>query len=241
MSVKPGRNDPCHCGSGKKYKHCHLALDEEARRAGAATNHRETRATQSAAESLDETVRTLQDLQVTGGAKKREEAERLLARATLLKSYLSRELEIQAAMQALEPYLEDFVNFSTNAAAFQEQVEAVFADDFFASSHFTVEDLQRAFDHLGSPLAVPKEKLKEHLQAAVLYLAHKDYRTVASINLLVALPGYVKSGRYRDGHLILNCAHMMSKDPSSTNPFLWQMFVHGYQAWTADKQSRLSE
>jgi hypothetical protein len=25
-----GRNDPCHCGSGKKYKHCHLAKDEEA-------------------------------------------------------------------------------------------------------------------------------------------------------------------------------------------------------------------
>ena len=22
-SSKPGRNDPCHCGSGKKYKHCH--------------------------------------------------------------------------------------------------------------------------------------------------------------------------------------------------------------------------
>ncbi len=27
-----GRNDPCHCGSGKKYKHCHLAKDEEAAR-----------------------------------------------------------------------------------------------------------------------------------------------------------------------------------------------------------------
>jgi hypothetical protein len=23
-----GRNDPCHCGSGKKYKQCHLAADE---------------------------------------------------------------------------------------------------------------------------------------------------------------------------------------------------------------------
>lgn len=22
--MKIGRNDPCHCGSGKKYKHCHL-------------------------------------------------------------------------------------------------------------------------------------------------------------------------------------------------------------------------
>jgi len=26
----PGRNDPCYCGSGKKYKKCHLELDEAA-------------------------------------------------------------------------------------------------------------------------------------------------------------------------------------------------------------------
>src|SRR5665213_545248 len=25
-----GRNDDCHCGSGKKYKKCHLRADEEA-------------------------------------------------------------------------------------------------------------------------------------------------------------------------------------------------------------------
>ena len=27
-----GRNDPCHCGSGKKYKKCHLDKDEVADR-----------------------------------------------------------------------------------------------------------------------------------------------------------------------------------------------------------------
>ncbi|KAB8143043.1 SEC-C domain-containing protein [Chloroflexia bacterium SDU3-3] len=27
---KIGRNEPCWCGSGKKYKHCHLAIDEAA-------------------------------------------------------------------------------------------------------------------------------------------------------------------------------------------------------------------
>jgi len=27
--MKIGRNDPCHCGSGKKYKHCHLLNDTE--------------------------------------------------------------------------------------------------------------------------------------------------------------------------------------------------------------------
>jgi len=25
---KPGRNDPCWCGSGKKYKKCHSAEDD---------------------------------------------------------------------------------------------------------------------------------------------------------------------------------------------------------------------
>jgi tetratricopeptide (TPR) repeat protein len=30
--AKPGRNDPCWCGSGKKYKKCHLTADEEAER-----------------------------------------------------------------------------------------------------------------------------------------------------------------------------------------------------------------
>jgi SEC-C motif-containing protein len=31
-----GRNDPCHCGSGRKYKQCHLAKDEEAERSARA-------------------------------------------------------------------------------------------------------------------------------------------------------------------------------------------------------------
>jgi preprotein translocase subunit SecA len=27
-SKTPGPNDPCHCGSGKKYKKCHMAEDQ---------------------------------------------------------------------------------------------------------------------------------------------------------------------------------------------------------------------
>ena len=30
----PGRNEPCHCGNGKKYKNCHLRQDEERERLG---------------------------------------------------------------------------------------------------------------------------------------------------------------------------------------------------------------
>ena len=28
MTIKIGRNDPCWCGSGKKYKSCHAAFDD---------------------------------------------------------------------------------------------------------------------------------------------------------------------------------------------------------------------
>jgi hypothetical protein len=27
-SERPGRNEPCHCGSGRKYKHCCLEKDD---------------------------------------------------------------------------------------------------------------------------------------------------------------------------------------------------------------------
>lgn len=33
MEANTGRNDPCRCGSGKKYKQCHLGEDEAKARA----------------------------------------------------------------------------------------------------------------------------------------------------------------------------------------------------------------
>jgi tetratricopeptide (TPR) repeat protein len=45
--VKPGRNDPCPCGSGNKYKKCCLAKDEAAEREGLA--EAQTRREQAAA------------------------------------------------------------------------------------------------------------------------------------------------------------------------------------------------
>lgn len=46
----PGRNDPCHCGSGKKYKQCCLEKDEAAARA-ARQKEQEQKAAQETAEA----------------------------------------------------------------------------------------------------------------------------------------------------------------------------------------------
>ena len=48
-----GRNDPCHCGSGKKYKNCCLAKDE-----AAAREARAKAAAEAAAETPAEPAKT---------------------------------------------------------------------------------------------------------------------------------------------------------------------------------------
>jgi len=48
-----GRNDACHCGSGRKYKHCCLAKDEAAALAKASTEAQGDAPTDQPAEALD--------------------------------------------------------------------------------------------------------------------------------------------------------------------------------------------
>ena len=48
---KVGRNDPCHCGSGQKYKKCHLAADDAARSAEIAKANAEAAAALEALEA----------------------------------------------------------------------------------------------------------------------------------------------------------------------------------------------
>ncbi|WP_036286326.1 SEC-C metal-binding domain-containing protein [Methylosinus sp. PW1] len=50
--AKIGRNDACPCGSGKKYKHCCLAKDEDAERAAHAARDAADRAARVAAAEL---------------------------------------------------------------------------------------------------------------------------------------------------------------------------------------------
>ncbi len=49
--MKIGRNDPCHCGSGQKYKKCHLSKDDAARSAELAALAAEAAAAQAKADA----------------------------------------------------------------------------------------------------------------------------------------------------------------------------------------------
>jgi len=49
-SARPGRNEPCHCGSGRKYKHCCLEKDDLA---AAAARTKAAAKAEAAAESTE--------------------------------------------------------------------------------------------------------------------------------------------------------------------------------------------
>jgi hypothetical protein len=237
--VKTGRNDPCHCGSGKKYKLCHLPLEEAERRATAAEAPNSALPALPPGQDLEKTVLTLRELLSTGDEQQKAKVGRYLARAELLLAYVNRRPELEAAAQGLEVHQQELADLSKDKAAYHDRIEAVFAEDRFVSLRFPVEDLQRAFDQAGSPLNIPKEEMKEHLRRLVLLLSTKEYRIEAAVKLFLTLPDYIAEGRHLDACLVLNCARMTSDDPEEINPFLMQMFVHGYHAWTAAKQARL--
>jgi hypothetical protein len=49
--MRLGRNDPCHCGSGKKYKKCHEAADAAKESAELSAAHAKAEAARLAAEA----------------------------------------------------------------------------------------------------------------------------------------------------------------------------------------------
>ncbi|MBT5874118.1 MAG: hypothetical protein HOH43_11925 [Candidatus Latescibacteria bacterium] len=63
---KTKRNDPCPCGSGKKYKKCHLADDEAAQHAaGKAVEAAEEAAAAAEAEAAEENTEEGADAEAT--------------------------------------------------------------------------------------------------------------------------------------------------------------------------------
>jgi len=89
MTNKTSRNDPCPCGSGKKYKKCHLEKDQESERSEstraadkrAATEQAQIKATREAFEAsqaLDAASNAVNDLVHGGRLDEAEQAAREL-------------------------------------------------------------------------------------------------------------------------------------------------------------------
>jgi SEC-C motif len=240
VSTKLGRNDPCHCGSGKKYKRCHVAADKQLN--SPAHESSESSESPSSPPDAGQVASLLKKLSRNSPQKERAEFEQLLAQTKPIMAYLEHQAEIEAASTVLEAHREEFDRLIEDEKAYLDRVDALFAEERFAPLWFTAADIRRAFESVGFPPNLsPSDQMFETLRAAILHLADKDRRTELAMNLLLHLPHYMAAGRHLDGWLIQDCAHITAEVADESNPFLFQMFSHGYDAWANEQRARDEE
>jgi len=237
VSTKLGRNDPCHCGSGKKYKRCHMAADKQIN--SPAPESSENSEAPSPPPDARQMASLLKELSRKGPRKDRAVFEQLLAQTQPIMAYLEHQAEIEAASTVLETHREEFDRLLQDEGAYLDRMNALFTEERFVPLWFTAADIRRAFESVGYPANLsPGDQMLEKLRAAILHLADKDRRNQLSMNLLLQLPHYVAAGRHLDGWLIQDCAHTTAEVADESNPFLFQMFSHGYDAWVSEQRAR---
>jgi hypothetical protein len=232
-----GRNDPCHCGSGKKYKKCHLEADQ--RHLAQMRPSKADSESPSAFADVKNLPNLLRQFSESTPVKERENFTELLAESERLLEYMAGQGEIEAAGAELETHRAAFDELARDEERYSALAQAVFAEECFVPLRFTAADVQRAFDNVGHPaLMSPDERTVATLRAAILHLADKKRRSLLSLGLMTRLPEFVRAGRYMEGWLVQCAAVATAEDPDESNPFLFHMFSFGYDAWAAEKHAK---
>ena len=231
---KLGRNDPCHCGSGKKYKKCHMEADQRSRVA-----HREPPpefTPPTAGMDFRAVANQIRELSRRGPASKG--FRDIISKAEPLLDYLEREDEINAVAKQLEPHWQEFEKLVADADRYGAAVRALCSEECFAPCRFTASEVRRAFEEVGYPSTISvSEETTKVLRAAILHVADKDRRARLATALLVQLPEFVAAGRYMDACLLRMLASDTSENQDEGNPLLFYMFSFGYDAWIEEKRT----
>lgn len=238
---KVGRNDPCPCGSGKKYKHCCLRADRaRGRRARAAPVQARPRQADEFDAQLAQARNIARTLLPHVPPKEVQEMKRVLAGAEELAAYRAMSAEIDAAAQVLEEHRTEFEALMYDTAEIVARVQRLFAEPRFVPCRFTVEDVYRAFEAVGYPSRYEgkAEETQAIVDAAILYLADDERREHLARQLMMLVPEYVAAGRFLDGWLIQFTAFQTSERRDRVNAFLFEMFSYGFGAWAAQVEDQ---
>jgi hypothetical protein len=167
--------------------------------------------------------------------------ERVRELANEVTVYLAMQDEIEAAARVLEPHRAEFEALMNDGPAVMERARRLFSEERFVPMRYTADDVHYAFEAVGYPpqyRGEPSDKEVETIVAAILYLADDTgQRLHLSRQLLMMLPEYVSAGRYLDAWLIQFSAFQMIEATDESNPFLFEMFNHGFFEWSHQIES----
>ena len=209
---KIGRNDPCPCGSGLKYKKCCLAKDakEERQRSAERAQENAERAgkLRQKMEELHERVPEIASAQDVLGQRWRQFAR------------LARDPEglwLRLRTLLSEPPF-DPIRFR------DDELERVFAELG------------------APPVEATEDESAEYMARVTRRLVDKDRRFGIASHLLCLLPEYVEDGRYEDAWIIDRCAEeIMEPDRKGHELMLGCLLLEAIARWEEEReQERLA-
>lgn len=185
---KPGRNDPCPCGSGKKYKKCCLPQEEAARTAAAP---REEPFTAELRPDLDEAVdRALQRLEQGEG--KRVEAE--------ITGLLEENPDYYLTNYAMGVYQAVVKKAPAAAIPFFEKAVAILPP--FPEAHFNLANAARAALDIPKAVAAYRAAVRYSQDDGIAEMARKELQKLEEILLKTtpfpSLDAYLANARLFD-------------------------------------------
>jgi hypothetical protein len=205
---KINRNDPCPCGSGKKYKQCCMNKDQEPRRLRAAL------ASQLAAEDTSEEV------------------------AEAMATYEKKFEEIEELTEVMDSHQREFQRLMNNPKALGEKAHTLFAGEEFESYRYNAKQVQEACRAAAypEPPATGTTEYGQFLILTTGYLADKKHRLDVGLELLELIPGKVEEEQYLDAWILQLSAYQMVETPTEANLFFTEMLNYGLQEWQGEPQ-----
>jgi len=230
-----GRNDPCPCGSGKKYKYCCLRKDQARRRRQGSAGRSSPGGPRDAEGVLGQIGRLRRHLRRNVPDDQARELEEQADRLETMAAYLAKQDEINAAMETLEEYRPAFEKMMADPQSAMERALRLCSEERFDDVRIAAEDLKGAFEVVGYPTPGPEgldeRDMRIMVEAAIHLAGDEEDRFALSRRLMLAVPEYVAAGRYKDAWLLQYSAYRLAEEPRESNPFMFGMVELALEAW----------
>ena len=224
--AQAGRNDPCPCGSGKKYKQCHLREDL-AKAAGSAERHREQQARLDALGSPSPEEQRALYQELTGrplaGDRIPEKVQ-----ASLTDAWRQRRLIAQAREQLAEHGAEAEASLAADPAAFERVAADLVQELDLSRFELTQVNRRRVLQRLGS-LPEGAEQRRSFAQAAGALVLDDEDRRGFSEGLQAELPALVDAERWLEALVLERCAERALDPDAEASAFLQDVVVRSLQ------------
>lgn len=220
--AQPGRNDPCPCGSGKKYKQCHMASDHS-QSAARADEAREQRARLEAMGRPDtEEMRQLYKELIGRNLSGEVIPEKV--QASLVDVWRQRRLVAQARAAIAEHATELEARFLADPLAFEAVGRSLATELDLSHYELTNVNRRKVLLALGA-LPDDADRRRAYADAACRLVLEDEDRRVFSEGLEFHLQELVDAERWPEAFVLGRCAERVLDASAEASVFLEDVVV----------------